>query len=367
MINLSRKNRHTARQAIIEAYQIRSSAAINGRIINLFSSLNGILGKTARKSVMLLAAEEFQKTFGLGRFAIFDHDHGQYFPIMSAGINLKSLGAFKSEELTSAEIRSNTPAQDRRRFIDPSLAAINPAAAAKLARLPDDFKNVFIFPYKFERFQLFFIGEDLNGELGRLCLNEEFNQAIWPTLREFFQLGQSLKKNHDYIRELEDKLSKKSGELTELSIRQKGALLEPGRILEISNKFFSVYNEDKLYEVLAESVWSMLSPSSLAVITPIDGNKFKIAILKGIATPEVQMMELPADSAILTKVMAEPPGKPVNLNNNNDLAISMAEQLLADGKKPEAVALYNQFKGDDQPKQVKVAATKGILTAAAKK
>jgi len=44
-----------------------------------------------------------------------------------------------------------------------------------------------------------------------------------------------------------------------------------------------------------------------------------------------------------------------------------AEQLLADGKKSEAVALFNQFKGDDQPKQVKVAATKGILTAAAKK
>ena len=44
-----------------------------------------------------------------------------------------------------------------------------------------------------------------------------------------------------------------------------------------------------------------------------------------------------------------------------------AEQLLADGKKSEAVALYNQFKGDDQPKQVKVAATKGILTSAAKK
>jgi hypothetical protein len=44
-----------------------------------------------------------------------------------------------------------------------------------------------------------------------------------------------------------------------------------------------------------------------------------------------------------------------------------AEQLLADGKKSEAVALFNQFKGDDQPKHVKVAATKGILTAAAKK
>jgi len=41
--------------------------------------------------------------------------------------------------------------------------------------------------------------------------------------------------------------------------------------------------------------------------------------------------------------------------------------LLADGEKSEAVALYNEFKGDDQPAHVKAAAMKGILTAATKK
>jgi HEAT repeat protein len=49
-----------------------------------------------------------------------------------------------------------------------------------------------------------------------------------------------------------------------------------------------------------------------------------------------------------------------------DACLFCAEQLLADGKKSEAVALYNKFKGDDQPTHVKAAAMKGILTAATK-
>jgi hypothetical protein len=50
-----------------------------------------------------------------------------------------------------------------------------------------------------------------------------------------------------------------------------------------------------------------------------------------------------------------------------DACLICAEQLLADGEKSEAVALYQGLKGDDQPKQVKVAAMKGLLIAATKK
>ena len=50
-----------------------------------------------------------------------------------------------------------------------------------------------------------------------------------------------------------------------------------------------------------------------------------------------------------------------------DACLICADQLLADGEKSEAVALYKGLKGDDQPKHVKVAATKGMLTAAAEK
>lgn len=49
-----------------------------------------------------------------------------------------------------------------------------------------------------------------------------------------------------------------------------------------------------------------------------------------------------------------------------DACLLCADQLLADGKKSEAVALYKGLQGDDQPRHVKVAATKGMLTAASK-
>lgn len=47
-----------------------------------------------------------------------------------------------------------------------------------------------------------------------------------------------------------------------------------------------------------------------------------------------------------------------------DASLICAEKLLADGNKTEAVALYTAFRGDDQPSQIKVAAMKGLLTAA---
>jgi HEAT repeat protein len=50
-----------------------------------------------------------------------------------------------------------------------------------------------------------------------------------------------------------------------------------------------------------------------------------------------------------------------------DALLVCAEQMLAEGKKSEAVALYEELKGDDQPSHVKAAAMKGILTAAIKK
>ena len=49
-----------------------------------------------------------------------------------------------------------------------------------------------------------------------------------------------------------------------------------------------------------------------------------------------------------------------------DACLLCADQLLADGNKTAAIAIYKGLKGTDQPKHVKVAAMKGMLTAASK-
>jgi HEAT repeat protein len=50
-----------------------------------------------------------------------------------------------------------------------------------------------------------------------------------------------------------------------------------------------------------------------------------------------------------------------------DACMVCAEQLVADGKKSEAAALYEQLKGDDQPAHIKIAAIKGALITTTKK
>jgi len=49
-----------------------------------------------------------------------------------------------------------------------------------------------------------------------------------------------------------------------------------------------------------------------------------------------------------------------------DAQLASAEQLLADGQKAEALTIYKSFFGPDQPKYVRLAATRGMLACAAK-
>jgi HEAT repeat protein len=49
-----------------------------------------------------------------------------------------------------------------------------------------------------------------------------------------------------------------------------------------------------------------------------------------------------------------------------DAQLAVAEQLLSDGQKAEALTIYKSLFGQDQPKYVRLAATRGMLACAAK-
>lgn len=99
------------------------------------------------------------------------------------------------------------------------------------------------------------------------------------------------------------------------------------------------------------------------------------AIAKFLGDPDMQIAQAavhslgligtPAAAGELTQFVKKAPAEmklPVA-----DACLICAERLLADGKKAEAVALYERLKGDDQPAQIKVAAMRGMLAAASKK
>lgn len=50
-----------------------------------------------------------------------------------------------------------------------------------------------------------------------------------------------------------------------------------------------------------------------------------------------------------------------------DASLTCAEGLLAAGKKADALAIYKRFAGEDQPKHVRLAATRGMLACAGKR
>lgn len=50
-----------------------------------------------------------------------------------------------------------------------------------------------------------------------------------------------------------------------------------------------------------------------------------------------------------------------------DACLNCAERLLADGKKSEAIVLFKALSGEGRPKHVRLAATRGLLSAAGKK
>ena len=58
------------------------------------------------------------------------------------------------------------------------------------------------------------------------------------------------------------------------------------------------------------------------------------------------------------------PSKPEVKQAVTDASLACAEALLADGKKTEATAIYKRFAGQDQPRHVRLAATRGMLAVA---
>ncbi len=50
-----------------------------------------------------------------------------------------------------------------------------------------------------------------------------------------------------------------------------------------------------------------------------------------------------------------------------DASLVCAERLLAAGKKADAMMVYKSLSGEDQPKQIRLAATRGLLSVAQKK
>ncbi len=165
---------------------------------------------------------------------------------------------------------------------------------------------------------------------------------------------------------------------TSQSIEALAALLPDEKTSHIARYALERIPDEKAIEAMRDAlpkVGSRLKPGIIGSLGKRRDTRSVEAVSKLLGDSDIQVARAAAQSLGLigTPAAARELGKFAKKASAGmkmpvaDARLICAEQLLADGKKSEAVALYKELQGDDQPTQVKVAAMKGMLTAATKK
>lgn len=118
---------------------------------------------------------------------------------------------------------------------------------------------------------------------------------------------------------------------------------------------------DQLLGVIS-SLGARFEPESVPALARLlgEGND-KVAVAAASALGDIRSSE-----AAKALAAVKPTGDAVRLAVT-DARMSCAEGMLAAGKSAEALLIYKSLTGDDQPKHVKLGATRGVLACAGKK
>jgi HEAT repeat protein len=165
---------------------------------------------------------------------------------------------------------------------------------------------------------------------------------------------------------------------TAQSVEALAALLAAEETSHIARYALERIPDEKAAEAMRDAlpkVGSKLKPGIIGSLGVRRDKKSIKAISKLLGDSDIQVAQAAAQSLGLIGTPAAAKelskfAKRVSANMKMPVAdarLVCAEQLLADGEKSEAVALYKELNRDGQPARVKVAAMKGMLTATTRK
>jgi len=156
-------------------------------------------------------------------------------------------------------------------------------AIARTTSLPGDFSNAFMYWFAFGINRILFVGEDTQSELARRCGMSDFNSAVWPMLYDICRSNSGYKRQQERIKELHEELRRTGGEIGELARKLRHRAVDPHSFYEISNRLFTIYDQQRLAETFAESVMELLQAALVTVYMQDPENKqlFKKAIAVG--------------------------------------------------------------------------------------
>lgn len=161
---------------------------------------------------------------------------------------------------------------------------------------------------------------------------------------------------------------------TARSVEALAALLPAEQTSHIARYALERIPDEKAVKAMRDAlpkVGNKLKPGMIGSLGVRRDKKSIEAIAKHLSDPDLQIGRAAAQSLALigTPAAARELSKfakkaPVNMKLPvADACLICAETLLADGEKAEALALYKELQGDDQPSHVKVAAMRGMVTA----
>ena len=165
---------------------------------------------------------------------------------------------------------------------------------------------------------------------------------------------------------------------TAQSVKALAALLQDEKTSSIARFALGDISDDSAVDALRDALPKVSSKLKPGIIGSLGGRRDKksvAAIAKFLGNSDIMVAKAAAHSlgligtadaakALSSFAKKAPAGMKIPAA---DACLICADQLLADGEKAAAIALYKGLKGDKQPKHVKVAAMKGMLTAASKK
>ncbi len=165
---------------------------------------------------------------------------------------------------------------------------------------------------------------------------------------------------------------------TKRSVEALAALLPAEETSHIARYALERMPDEKAVEAMRDSlpkVSSSLKPGIIGSLGKRRDEKSIPAISKLLSDSDIQVSKAAAESLAMIGTpaaarelvkFAKKASAAMKLPVADACLVS-AEQFMANGKKSDAIAIYNELKGDDMPSYVKAAAMKGILTAATKK
>ncbi len=302
-----------------ELYRLRNDNFVGKKIIELHRAVNFALTCGLRKNPLHVAAGELKKIFHLGDFIIYAGEKDGFSPIMSSGINLRSIKGVKVPALESRKRNRLTPPD-----------ALPSIKLADIERLPAGLDADFAFAYPVANRYLLFVGQDRAGEFARCCSFDEFNKEIWPAIVSLADSAAAFKKNLSRVRELESADNENRRRIEKLT-SQKPPRPDASRMIEFTKQIFSIFDEQRLLEIIAGYLKTTFAARSVVILTKNDSGGYSVAVMQGEGDRPIDKLELSPDSEVI-KLLADSDGA-IQIKNSRFIADSreMVQNEKADG------------------------------------